>query len=171
MKYLLLFIALMLSACPGTETGNPAFTAQGVSTNYPSTWGYTEHAAAGPMTPPGSGDPTGPQPVSLPSIPLSEAPFTVFTDGQSTVTVYYVTLSSATDLLTYLQSIFPTRAFAVFSNPYISGYAYDDPAPGFTGGDSREYYFLRGTQLVYVVGDLFPSGLSNALTIVNSLRF
>lgn len=170
--FLFLLTFLLISACQGTETGNPAFTgAQGVSTQYPNTWSYAEHAAPAPSSFPVTGDPTGPQPITQPSIPTSEASFTIFTDGQSSVTIYYVTLSSTTDLLSYLQAIFPTRTFSSYSNGVISGYYYDNPDVGATGGDLREYYFLNNTKLVYIVTDLFPAATLSYMTIINSLRY
>ena len=171
-KYFYILLISLFSACQGTETGNPAFTgSQGVSTQYPNTWSYIEYAAPAPSSLPGTGDPTGPQPVAAPSIPISNAPYTIFTDGQSSVTLYYVTVLPSTDLLSYLQAIFPTRTFSPYSNGIMSGYFYDDTAVGMTGGDLKEYYFLQNTTLIYVVTDLYPTGASRYQTILNSLRY
>ena len=170
-KYLLLFIlSIFLSACPGTETGNPAFTnsAEGISTHYPSSWTYSDREAPPqPQAYPTDGPPADVQP----RIPIGDSPSTYFTDGQSSVTIYYVTLPAGTDLLAYLQTIFSSRTFTNYSNGSISGYFYNNTEAGATGGDLMEYYFLQGTKMIYVVTDLFPASISSYITIVESLRY
>ncbi len=176
---ILSLMLLCLGGCrgQGTETGNPAFSysnvPENVSSGYPSGWSYTEHAAP----PSASSTPASPgsaQHDSTPGIYTSRSTSTVFTDGTSTMTVYYVTLSSQpTSLLNYLQSIFPTRIFVAYTGINLSGFFYDNPETGMTGGDLQEYYFLQGTKLLYVVTDLFlaNNGVQQSRTIINNLRF
>lgn len=176
----LVFFFLIGCQGKGTETGNPAFSysnaPENVSSGYPSGWSYTEHSVpAFDTAGPGFGSPA---PASAPGIDTSRSANTVFTDGTSTVTVYYVTLSSQpTSLLNYLQTLFPTRNFEVYSGMNLSGFFYDNPQFGVTGGDLQEYYFLQGTKLLYVVTDIVADLFSvnnkvqQSRVIINNLRF
>ncbi|MBI4197448.1 MAG: hypothetical protein HY539_06445 [Deltaproteobacteria bacterium] len=110
-------------------------------------------------------------------IDTTNAPSTVFTDGETEVTIFFVTLDTApASLLGYLEETFPDlskTSFVPFSNSYISGYQYDDPAVGSNGGDQQEYFFLKGSRLLYVVAEIFANkdGRTNFNTLINSLRF
>ncbi len=187
MGIILVALFHLAASCQGTETGNPG-NAQagnespetytndtfGVEAEYVSGWGVTENE------PSGGGEavediPSGePAPAMEGGIDTSGSPSTEFTDGTSTVILFYVTLDSQpSSLLGYLTAIFPSRSFELFVNDFITGYRYDNPEAGTTGGDRQEYYFLNGTTLLYVVTDLFDEndGASNFETFIESLRF
>lgn len=168
----------MCVGCQGTETGNPAKSYSnddfGVSAQYDSEWSSTDRTATAiPMAAPcPTCDTTGP---TESGIDTSEAASAVFTDGTSTVTLFYVTLDQTpASLEDYLATAFsPPRTFEPFANTHISGFFYDNPEAGATGGDRREYYFLQDVTLLYVVTDLFDTGdgFEKADTILDSLRF
>jgi len=183
--FLLLIACSQLAAtCQGTETGNPGTESTansysnddfGVSTSYEEGWtvsevGVISHSSA----PPSSGSGAQPVPTSTPAIDTSNAPSTFFTDGISTATISYVTLSTEpSTLLSYLQGIFADRTFQSYSNGQISGFLYDNPEAGSTGGDLAEYYFLQEKLLVYMVVEIFEEndGFGKFGTIIESLNF
>ncbi|MBI2082312.1 MAG: hypothetical protein HYT76_01970 [Deltaproteobacteria bacterium] len=186
MRTLFLISFVILGGCfGGTETGNPQtpgvpkeeepnYTNDdfGVSARYDSGWSVTETPAAGSPDSTTAGD----APIAAPAegIDTSDSPSTEFTDGTTIVTIYYVTLNSVPDsLLNYLESKFPSRVFQEFSNSQISGFKYDNPEAGDTGGDRQEYYFLNEKTLLYVITDLFDvnDGLKKFEAFIDSLRF
>ena len=170
---LALFILSQIGAtCHGTETGNPTYSNDqfGVSAEYDSGWNATNRAV--PLAEDTANG--APQPTSSGGIDTSSAPSTVFTDGTTTVTLFFVTLSEEPlSLVAYLNGVFSDRTFEYFSNSSLSGLMYDNPEAGDTGGDRREYYFLKGTTLLYVVTDLFEAndGFAKFDTLIDSIRF
>lgn len=193
----LLLVALMFgiagsgiscrSSC-GTETGNPQCPTSnapeditsysnddfGVTGRYDSTWTSEESPATsgGETASDGAADAPASAPAS--GIDTSSSPSTEFTDGTTTVTLFYVTLDEEpSSLLAYLRETFPGRSFEVFENEFVSGFTYDNPEAGTTGGDRQEYYFLDKTLLLYVVTDLFEAsnGIANFETLIDSLQF
>lgn len=187
--FFLMTILFLAFGCGwGTETGNPetanpgvgnpaptttsyANDDYGVALEYESGWSFDEVEASSAASAPASEDAAPESQIS--GIDTSDAASTQFTDGITTVTFYYVTFNQETSLIAYLNSLFSTRSFEIVSNDYISGYLYDNPEVGETGGDLREYYFLDGTTLVYIVTDLFnaDNGFIKFETIIDSLRF
>ena len=175
-----LVAGILLVACgtnEGTETGNPqkaySNTDQGVSAKYPSDWNVSEVPVLARDTASPCSDCVV-SPMQASGIDTTNAPSTVFTDGMSTITLYYVTLKNPpASLIGYLGALFPSRNFVFFSNSSISGFTYDNPEAGVTGGDRKEYYFLKNTTLLYVVTDLFQKndGLTKFDTLIQSLRF
>lgn len=158
----------------------------GVTAEYDTTWSVTENVAPASRTEnatptdEGSADDGAQTPAAAPptatggGIDTSDAPSTVFTDGQTIVTLYYVTLETEPESLeAYLSDLFPTRTFVNFVNPHLSGLTYDDPSAGDNGGDRQEYYFLRQTTLLYVVADISTAnqGLELFTAFIQSLRF
>lgn len=201
-RLLLILIALLNlgASCQGTETGNPG-TPQaggedgedgevqenetytngdfGVIAEYDQGWNFTENTPSGSVEEsPAADQPEGVEPM-VPmveeEIDTSEAPSTEFTDGASIVTLFFVTLDSEpVTLIGYLQQVFSSRVFESFANAQgLSGYFYDNPEAGATGGDRQEYYFLNGTLLLYVAAEVFEAndGLEKFATIIESLRF
>ena len=185
----------------GTETGNPkkpeasnpnSPSAEeekkysngnfGVATEYDSQWSYTEVSA--PAASATRGDTASnacsncasAPPAAAPSsgIDISTSPSTEFTDGKTTVTFYYVQLTSVpTSLQSYLNQVYPSRTFESFSNTNLTGFKYDNPEMGDTGGDRQEYYFLQGKIVLYLVTDLFTAnnGTTNFDLLIQSLSF
>ena len=196
MRLLLVLLAVsqLAAECPGTETGNPGKAgagsdktpstqeksysngAYGVATQYDSGWSVKEQPKVEQEpapTPQADGDTPRPSTQAAP-INTANAASTVFTDGATIVTLYYVTLNAAPpNFQTYLQGIFPSRTFVTFSNGTLSGFKYDNPEAGTTGGDRQEYYFLKGTTLLYIITDLFSAndGDKKFNTLLTSLKF
>jgi hypothetical protein len=175
--FILLVLTQLGASCQGTETGNPGAPKVymneefGVEAQFNPGWNFVEDEV-----PASDGVPTEGDPAAAPGegIDTSGAPFTEFTDGITTVTLFFVTLAEEpASLEDYLTSVFPSRTFEVFSNGQISGFRYDNPEPGETGGDRQEYYFLQGTTLLFVVTDLFETnnGIKKFETIIESLHF
>lgn len=186
-------LPLVLACGQGTETGNPGQDAPqqpqpnnyanedfDVALEYDSDWSFDEQEAppAEAQTPTGDtedGEPTDqPAPSVEGGINTSSAPSTEFTDGTTTVTFFFVTLSEEPEsLISYLGGVFPSRSFVFFSNPFTFGFSYDNPEAGENGGDRQEYYFLDGITLLYIVTDLFDinDGFENFETIIDSIRF
>ncbi|MBI2500839.1 MAG: hypothetical protein HYW02_05120 [Deltaproteobacteria bacterium] len=181
---LLAFLSLLITGCLGigTETGNPQREGTssadgetgsaaseeeetssysqdefGVVVEYSEDWSLSEEfpirQTAGAVddntfaSDAGGDDVAASSPGSR-GIDTTNAPSTVFTDGETEVTIFFV-------------------------NSYISGYQYDDPAVGSNGGDQQEYFFLKGSRLLYVVAEIFANkdGRTNFNTLINSLRF
>lgn len=189
---LLVTLLLMATGCgQGTETGNPGTGGPekpqpnnysnddfDVSLEYDNDWSFEEEEAAGETQAPvsdGDGeDADVGEPMIESGIDTSDAPSTEFTDGTTTVTLYFVTLSEEPESLeAFLSATFPSRTFESFSNSNISGLTYDNSEAGATGGDRQEYYFLDGTTLLYIVTDLFEAndGFDKFDTIIDSIRF
>lgn len=187
-RLLIVLLALFHLAapnCQGTETGNPGSPStktegnsysnkdRGVSTEYPKEWSVTEQSVPSRASAPPSG-PSAPSPMTGEKIDTSNSPSTILGDGTTSVTLFYVTLTpEPSSLLTYLQTQFPSRAFREISNGRLTGYFYDNPEPGETGGDRIEYYFLNKNRLLYVVTDLFGknNGIEKFSIILTALRF
>jgi hypothetical protein len=199
--FLILLLALLPAfyGCNGTETGNPSADANGysnaqfgVAASYADGW-----SAANEQVPIGSSNNPGSS-SSGEGIDVSGVPATIFTDGLSVVSLYYVTLSTTlsapsalniaaegasvgpstggstpTTLEGYLEQQFPERSFTIAQTSHLSGFTYDNPELGTHGGDQKEYYFVNGKTLLYVVTDLFDlkSGVQNFEVILSSLRF
>ena len=187
---ILLTASLLLTGClfEGTETGNPTNDPAGaptdgdeetesysngdfgVSTEHDNGWSVTEVTAGIESSPADAGD--GSDPVAdcvgcddgaSSGIDTSLAPSTEFSDGTSTVTIFYVRLAETpATLLAYLQELFPGRSFETFENEFIPGLTFDN-----------EYYFLDDTLLLYIVTNLSDAndGAAKAQTILDSLRF
>lgn len=192
--FILLFTLSQIAAkCQGTETGNPgnAPTSSpteegtgtiysnddfGLSGEYASGWTVAENDAPSAAVDQDSGcEDCMASPSSTPGIDTSNSPSTEFSDGTTTATFFYVTLSTQpASLEIYLRSVFPSRTFATFTNSQeLSGFFYDNPEAGATGGDRREYYFLNGVTLLYVETDLFDTneGSENFEILIDSIHF
>lgn len=191
-----LILALLLVAalfqtgatCNGTETGNPTQAGEqsgtaysnpesGVALERDSGWNVAEVSAPSPIS---GGECPGCQVSSdeASGIDASTSPSTVFSDVQTSVTLYYVTLSSTPlNLQSFLFAAFPSRnpdSFVPITNSEgLSGFVYDNPEPSSDGGDLREYYFLNDTLLLYIVAELFEDdhGLDEFEILLDSLHF
>lgn len=187
LKYIRLFAVLLslfhlAPTCKGTETGNPpqpggspkiySNTDEGVTASYDEGWTFSEGVEPSRQASPGAPEDGAGNVAPAEGINIDGAPFTEFTDGMTTVTLYFVAVQ-ATNLESYLGSVFPSRTFQPFSNPQVSGFKYDNPEAGAGGSDKQEYYFRNGTTLLYIVAELFQAndGADNFQTLINSIRF
>jgi hypothetical protein len=191
---LILILTQVAASCEGTECGNPATCASQTPLNSPESTG-------GGSTDTYSNDSVGfsadfdsemdveegqePDLVSAPTdgvfgstddlgISTSGLPFTEFTDGETTFTAYYVTLTASqaeSGLLVFLRTRFVSREIVSLQGTLTAGYGFDNEEAGATGGDRQEIFFLDGTTLIYIITDLYSDGLFGFSTFVTTFQF
>lgn len=186
-RNILLVACLFLASCGSvTETGNPC-PAEGcaegavpspptegstyqsstynVRMSYPSSWTATEPAASDQQG--GCEDCAPAMGGRTPDVTFSsdETP-------ETSVDVYFEAISGAyTTLSAYLQAQYPSYSFSQYDTTTLTGYLYDDPAVGASGGDMRDYFFSNGSVLVTVIAEVFQSGEADMETLLNGISF
>lgn len=136
---------------PGAEPASSRYytnSTYGVRVQYPSGWTKTEGA---------QGD----------SVIFSDN-----TAKPTSATMNFSTLApEPVSLITYLERQYPTRSFVLVSIKNLTGLMYDDLAPGANGGDTREYFFLKGNILIHVIAEVSSSGVTRFAEFLDGILY
>ncbi len=162
----MIFSALALlvftASCGVTETGNPLPVPSigDLSEAEPyvnETYGVIVHYPSGWMA---LGDRSG-----------QSVEFTDSAPAGATVAVmsFSILEPEPESLFAYLSEQYPNRTFMIYNTSTLMGYFYDDPIPGLSGGDAREYFFLSGDLLITIDVEIFDSGRENFLNLLEGI--
>ncbi len=167
--FIILFSMLWLAGCGVTETGNPCPGGEcgelagapssaeqnvyenatyGVRITYPSDWSVAENAAGDSATFTSSGAP-----------------------ATSAVVTFTRLDPPPASLPAYLAQQYPSQQFNVCNTTSLSGFCFNDPGAGPSGGDAADFFFLNIDVLVHVQAEIFTSGEAQFYELLNGLSF
>ena len=118
----------------------------GVSIGFPSTWYYTTSDGV-----------------------VNSVRFADYVAPYSIADFTFISYSAGVNLLNYLNEKYPTKTFTNFNTDSLSGYMYDNPVAGESGGDLKEYYFVNGTTLVQIVAEIFSEDAESFGELLNGI--
>ncbi|OGQ22406.1 MAG: hypothetical protein A3I05_03110 [Deltaproteobacteria bacterium RIFCSPLOWO2_02_FULL_44_10] len=178
-KFLFYFFLLVCSGCfdltskpaPLTSTGNPCLPGQTCSLT-PGTVEeniYTNQTAKLVVT--------FPETWSVEETKVTDTSYDVVFSSPDTTekTIATMTLSllisQPESLDEYLQDEFPTLSITPVSTAHLSGFSYNDQAPGPNGGDLQRYFFLNKHIFVDIKAEIFPSRMQEYKTLLDGSKF